>query len=160
MPPHNLGDSRNAEKEEQVPNQNSDLMMKLFRSDDKFSQMLTQYESTPESVRRSDRWRDYDIADDEDGGEDEEDEEDRGGGWGIVRDVYIVAREVARERIPGELSPSNYPGRHVARDEYPQRHVAREGVKMSLGIVVNVVVLLETHYTAWKVSFGLSTQNN
>ncbi|GJT39611.1 zinc finger, CCHC-type containing protein [Tanacetum coccineum] len=43
--------------------------------------------------------------------------------------------KVARERIPGELSPSNYPGRHVARDKYPQRHVARESVKMSLGIV-------------------------
>ncbi|GJU96160.1 reverse transcriptase domain, reverse transcriptase zinc-binding domain protein, partial [Tanacetum coccineum] len=44
--------------------------------------------------------------------------------------------KVARERIPGELSPSNYPGRHVARDKYPQRHVARESVEMSLGIVV------------------------
>ncbi|GJS00904.1 putative mitochondrial protein [Tanacetum coccineum] len=43
--------------------------------------------------------------------------------------------KVARERIPGELSPSNYPGRHVARDKYPQRHVARESVEMSLGIV-------------------------
>ncbi|GJW56009.1 ALP1-like protein, partial [Tanacetum coccineum] len=43
--------------------------------------------------------------------------------------------KVARERIPGELSPSNYPGRHVARDTYPQRHVARESVEMSLGIV-------------------------
>ncbi|GKD31339.1 hypothetical protein Tco_1242117, partial [Tanacetum coccineum] len=48
--------------------------------------------------------------------------------------------KVARERIPGELSPSDYPGRHVARDKYPQRHVARESVEMSLGIVVNVVV--------------------
>ncbi|GKF43401.1 hypothetical protein Tco_0129953, partial [Tanacetum coccineum] len=34
-------------------------------------------------------------------------------------------------RIPGELSPSNYPGRHVARDEYLQRHVAREGVNVA-----------------------------
>ncbi|GJZ35776.1 mediator of RNA polymerase II transcription subunit 11 [Tanacetum coccineum] len=49
--------------------------------------------------------------------------------------------KVARERIPGELSPSTYPGRHVARDKYPQRHVAREGVKMSLGIVRIVRVL-------------------
>ncbi|GKG57210.1 hypothetical protein Tco_0584636, partial [Tanacetum coccineum] len=45
---------------------------------------------------------------------------------------------VARERIPGELSLSNYPGRHVARDEYPQRHVARDSLEMSLGIMVNV----------------------
>nr|GEW38632.1 hypothetical protein [Tanacetum cinerariifolium] len=64
---------------------------------------------------------DDEMADDEDGGEDEEYEEDG---------------DIARERIPGELSPSTYPGRHVARDEYPQRHVAREGVKMSLRIVV------------------------
>ncbi|GKE83929.1 hypothetical protein Tco_1557671, partial [Tanacetum coccineum] len=40
--------------------------------------------------------------------------------------------KVARERIPGELSPSTYPGRH-ARDKYPQRQVARKGVKISLG---------------------------
>ncbi|GJY52619.1 retrotransposon protein, putative, ty1-copia subclass, partial [Tanacetum coccineum] len=46
--------------------------------------------------------------------------------------------KVARERIPGELSPSSYPGRHVARDAYPQRHVAREGLEMSLGIVHNM----------------------
>ncbi|GJR45521.1 hypothetical protein Tco_1313624 [Tanacetum coccineum] len=52
------------------------LMMKLFRSDDKFSQMLNQYESTPEFGSRSDRCGDDEVADDEDGGEDEEDEED------------------------------------------------------------------------------------
>ncbi|GJR29957.1 mediator of RNA polymerase II transcription subunit 11 [Tanacetum coccineum] len=49
--------------------------------------------------------------------------------------------KVAQERIPGELSPSTYPGRHVTRDKYPQWHVAREGVKMSLGIVRIVRVL-------------------
>ncbi|GJU49011.1 phospholipase-like protein [Tanacetum coccineum] len=57
--------------------------------------------------------------------------------------IRLISRQrslgkVARERIPGELSPSNYPGRHVARDEYPQRHVAREGVEMSLGIVMDL----------------------
>ncbi|GJS37049.1 reverse transcriptase domain-containing protein [Tanacetum coccineum] len=51
-------------------------MMKLFRSDDKFSQMLTQYESTPEFGSGSGGCGDDEIADDEDGGEDEEDEED------------------------------------------------------------------------------------
>ncbi|GKB81844.1 hypothetical protein Tco_0948739, partial [Tanacetum coccineum] len=50
--------------------------------------------------------------------------------------------KVARERIPGELSPSNYPGRHVARDEYPHRHVAREGVEMSLGIVAQSLSII------------------
>ncbi|GJT41076.1 hypothetical protein Tco_0940941 [Tanacetum coccineum] len=43
--------------------------------------------------------------------------------------------KVARERIPGELSPTTYPERHVARDEFPQRQVARERREMSLGIV-------------------------
>ncbi|GKD75735.1 hypothetical protein Tco_1334017, partial [Tanacetum coccineum] len=52
------------------------LMMKLFRSDDKFSQMLRQYESTPEFGSGSGGCGDDEIADDEDGGEDEEDEED------------------------------------------------------------------------------------
>ncbi|GKA62158.1 hypothetical protein Tco_0761677 [Tanacetum coccineum] len=54
------------------------LMMKLFRSDDKFSQMLTQYESTPEfgNASGSGGCGDDEMADDEDGGEDEEDEED------------------------------------------------------------------------------------
>ncbi|GJY40842.1 topless-related protein 3-like protein [Tanacetum coccineum] len=45
---------------------------------------------------------------------------------------------VARESIPGELFPSTYLGRHVARDLYPQRQVAREGLDLSLGIVVDV----------------------
>ncbi|GJS25913.1 hypothetical protein Tco_0486533 [Tanacetum coccineum] len=47
-----------------------------FRSDDKFSQMLRQYESTPEFGSGSGGCGDDEIADDEDGGEDEEDEED------------------------------------------------------------------------------------
>ncbi|GKD81459.1 hypothetical protein Tco_1348298 [Tanacetum coccineum] len=135
-------------------------MMKLFRSDDKFSQMLTQYESTPEFGSGSGGCGDDEIADDEDDGEDEEDdgedeEDEEDGDIVMYLDrVYIglyrhipgdmspgkSLGKVTRERIPDELSPSNYPGRHVAWDEYPQRHVAREGVEMSLGIVVNVVV--------------------
>ncbi|GKC08019.1 hypothetical protein Tco_0999629, partial [Tanacetum coccineum] len=84
--------------------------------------MLTQYESTPEfgNASGSDGCGDDEMTDDEDGGEDEEDEEDG---------------DIARESIPGELSLSIYPGRHVARDWYPQRQVAREGVDLSLRIV-------------------------
>nr|GEU59886.1 hypothetical protein [Tanacetum cinerariifolium] len=54
------------------------LMMKLFRSDNKFSQMLNQYESSSEFGNASGSGgRGYDeMADDEDGGEDEKDEED------------------------------------------------------------------------------------
>nr|GEY46880.1 hypothetical protein [Tanacetum cinerariifolium] len=47
---------------------------------------------------------------------------------------------VAQESYPGELFPSTYPGRHIAQDCYPQRQVAQEGLDLSLGIVVNVVV--------------------
>nr|GEW19472.1 hypothetical protein [Tanacetum cinerariifolium] len=55
------------------------LMMKLFRSDDKFSQMLNQYESSPEfgNASGSGGCRDDELA-----GEDEEDER-----MAIVRDV-------------------------------------------------------------------------
>ncbi|GJT57464.1 hypothetical protein Tco_0992518, partial [Tanacetum coccineum] len=47
------------------------LMMKLFRSDEKFLQMLNQYESTPEFDSGSGGCEDDEMADD-----DEEDEED------------------------------------------------------------------------------------
>ncbi|GKF36207.1 hypothetical protein Tco_0112965 [Tanacetum coccineum] len=50
---------------------------------------------------------------------------------------------VAREGIPFELFRSTYLGRHVARESYPQRQVARETPDLSLGIVANVVVILE-----------------
>ncbi|GJZ02893.1 hypothetical protein Tco_0520854 [Tanacetum coccineum] len=51
------------------------IMMRLFRSDDKFSQMLTQFEPSPEfgGASRSGRCRDDEPGDDEDGDEDEED---------------------------------------------------------------------------------------
>nr|GEX81146.1 homeodomain-containing protein [Tanacetum cinerariifolium] len=54
------------------------IFMRLFRSDDKFSQMLTQLESQPEysGGTRSGRSVDDELGDDEDGGEDGEDEDD------------------------------------------------------------------------------------
>ncbi|GJV00569.1 hypothetical protein Tco_1329839 [Tanacetum coccineum] len=54
------------------------MFMKLFRSDDKFSQMLTQLESMPEygGGSGSGGCGDDEPGDDEDGGEDQEDEED------------------------------------------------------------------------------------
>ncbi|GKB87119.1 hypothetical protein Tco_0959391 [Tanacetum coccineum] len=54
------------------------MFMKLFRSDDKFSQMLTQLESQPEygGGSGSDGCGDDESGDDEDGGDDEEDEDD------------------------------------------------------------------------------------
>nr|GEV42101.1 hypothetical protein [Tanacetum cinerariifolium] len=54
------------------------MFMRLFRSDDKFSQMLRQLESQPEygGGSGSDGCGDDEPGDDEDGGEDEEDEDD------------------------------------------------------------------------------------
>ncbi|GJY43465.1 hypothetical protein Tco_0431678 [Tanacetum coccineum] len=109
------------------------MMMRLFRSDDKFSQMLDQFESSPTFGGASGigEGRDDDPGDDEDGDKDEEDGDSPTKSLG----------KVVRESIPGELSSSTYPRRHVTRDWYPQRQVAREGVELSLGIVVNVVVI-------------------
>ncbi|GJV01755.1 ALP1-like protein [Tanacetum coccineum] len=64
-------------------------------------------------------------------------------GTNILTENYVgptvLLGIVAGERIPVELSPSNIPQRHVARERYPQRQVARESPELSLGIVVNVV---------------------
>ncbi|GJS43698.1 RNA-directed DNA polymerase, eukaryota [Tanacetum coccineum] len=73
---HNSGDVEKLKKKNKYLTKQVNLMMKLFRSDDKFSQMLTQYKSTPEFGSGSGGCGDDEIADDEDGGEDEEDEED------------------------------------------------------------------------------------
>ncbi|GKD39862.1 hypothetical protein Tco_1260069, partial [Tanacetum coccineum] len=45
---HNFADVEKLKKKNKYLTKQVNLMMKLFRSDDKFSQMLTQYESTPE----------------------------------------------------------------------------------------------------------------
>ncbi|GJY49362.1 hypothetical protein Tco_0439318 [Tanacetum coccineum] len=54
------------------------MMMRLFRSDDKFSQMLSQFESSTEfgGASGSGRCGDDEPGGDEDGDEDDEDEED------------------------------------------------------------------------------------
>ncbi|GKB01986.1 hypothetical protein Tco_0830030 [Tanacetum coccineum] len=61
---------------------------------------------------------------------------ERGKAAGALPVLVGSLGKVARERIPGELSPSNYPGRHVARDEYPSDMSPGEGVEMSLGILI------------------------
>ncbi|GKE74772.1 hypothetical protein Tco_1536813 [Tanacetum coccineum] len=55
------------------------MMMRLFRSDKKFSQMLNQFESSPEfrGTSGSDRCGDDKPGGDEDGDEDQEDQEDQ-----------------------------------------------------------------------------------
>nr|GEY22625.1 hypothetical protein [Tanacetum cinerariifolium] len=75
---HNSGDVEKFKKKNKYLTKQVNLMMKLFRSNDKFSQMLNQYESTPEfgNASGSGGCGDDEMASDEDGGEDEEDEED------------------------------------------------------------------------------------
>ncbi|GKB86104.1 hypothetical protein Tco_0958376 [Tanacetum coccineum] len=60
------------------PNHTSKMMMRLFRSDNKFSQMLDQFESSPEfgGPNGGGGCGDDEPGGDEDGDEDEEDEED------------------------------------------------------------------------------------
>ncbi|GKD38314.1 hypothetical protein Tco_1258521 [Tanacetum coccineum] len=65
-------------KRENVLTRQVNMFMKLFRSDDKFSQILTQLESQPEigGGSRSGGRGDDEQGDDEDDGEDGEDEDD------------------------------------------------------------------------------------
>ncbi|GJQ94845.1 hypothetical protein Tco_0005984 [Tanacetum coccineum] len=65
-------------KSEKLLTKQVNMFMKLFRSDDKFSQMLTQLESQPEygGGSGSGGCGDDEPGDDEDGGEDGEDEDD------------------------------------------------------------------------------------
>ncbi|GKA82448.1 ARID DNA-binding domain-containing protein [Tanacetum coccineum] len=70
---HNSGDVKKLKKKNKYLTKQVNLMMKLFNSDEKFSQMLNHYESTPEFGSGSGGCGDDEMADDEDGGEDEED---------------------------------------------------------------------------------------
>nr|GEX66922.1 hypothetical protein [Tanacetum cinerariifolium] len=73
-----LADIDRLKKRERLLTKQVNMFMRLFRSDDKFSQMLTQFESQPEygGGSGSDGFGDDELGDDEDGGEDEEEEDD------------------------------------------------------------------------------------
>nr|GEY10811.1 RNA-directed DNA polymerase, eukaryota, reverse transcriptase zinc-binding domain protein [Tanacetum cinerariifolium] len=77
---HNSVDVKKLKKKNKYLTKQVNLMLKLFRSNDKFSQMLNQYESSPEfdNATRSGGYGDDEMADDENDDEDEEDEEDGG----------------------------------------------------------------------------------
>ncbi|GJZ63177.1 RNA-directed DNA polymerase [Tanacetum coccineum] len=80
-PPQSTVDPANVEKlKKSYKNltKQVNMMMRLFRSDDKFSQMLTQFESSPEfgGASGSGRCGDDEPGGNEDSDEDEEDEED------------------------------------------------------------------------------------
>ncbi|GJW49516.1 hypothetical protein Tco_0090867 [Tanacetum coccineum] len=90
------------------------MFMKLFRSDDKFSQMLTQLESEPEIGGGSGSGGDDEPGDDEDGDEDGEDEDDR--------NVSLSSFSV--RLIPSDMSPGK-PIPATSRPGFP-RFVAGE----------------------------------
>nr|GEV34462.1 hypothetical protein [Tanacetum cinerariifolium] len=75
---HNSADVKKLKKKNKYLTKQVNLMNKLFRNGDKFSQMLNQYESLPKfgHASGSEGCEDDEMADDEDGGEDEEDDED------------------------------------------------------------------------------------
>nr|GEV61588.1 hypothetical protein [Tanacetum cinerariifolium] len=73
-----IPDVGRAQKDEKLLTKQVNMFMRLFRSDDKFSQMLTQLESQPEygGGSGSGGCGDDELGDDEDDDEDEEEEED------------------------------------------------------------------------------------
>nr|GEW43835.1 hypothetical protein [Tanacetum cinerariifolium] len=73
-----FADIARLKKREKLPTKQVNLFMRLFRSDDKFSQMLTQLKSQSEfgGGNGSGGCEDDEPGDDEDGDEDEEEEDD------------------------------------------------------------------------------------
>nr|GFB41973.1 hypothetical protein [Tanacetum cinerariifolium] len=73
-----FADIARLKKHEKLLTKQVNMFMRLFRSDDKFSQMLTQLESQPEygGGSGSGGCGDDEPGDDEDGVEDEEEEDD------------------------------------------------------------------------------------
>nr|GFA85726.1 hypothetical protein [Tanacetum cinerariifolium] len=146
--------------------------MRLFRSDDKFSQMLTQLDSQPKygGGSGSGGCGDDEPGDDEDGNEDEEDEDDSSRATSCPGKPSALTLnfltelcgpdDVSREGIPFELFRLMYPGRHVARDKYPRRQVAEDFSELSLGKMVTVVVSLDfvglAHYLSPQQSWLLT----
>ncbi|GJX33615.1 hypothetical protein Tco_0243470 [Tanacetum coccineum] len=96
------------------------MIMKLFRSDDKMSPMLTQLESQPEfgSGSESGGVGDDEPGDDEDGGEDEEDDEDADS-LSLCRPRMSLGKESPSsfplQPIPGDMSP----GIRIPSDKSP-----------------------------------------
>nr|GEU37963.1 F-box domain, leucine-rich repeat domain, L domain-like protein [Tanacetum cinerariifolium] len=84
------------------------FMMSLFKSDSKFSEMFSQFESGGASGSEG-------CGDDEEGSDHQDDEDEDGDGPTVSLGI------VAGEGIPCERSPANIPRQQVARETYPQR---------------------------------------
>ncbi|GKC43470.1 hypothetical protein Tco_1061192 [Tanacetum coccineum] len=127
-----VGDVEKLKKKNKYLIKQVNLMMKLFRSDDKFAQMLNQYESTPKFGSRSGGCEDDEMADDEDGGEDEEDEEDgdtlsratcRPGKLSTVALISLTeikwAPQCRSGKSPGKESLASFPLQFIPGDKSP-----------------------------------------
>nr|GEW26940.1 hypothetical protein [Tanacetum cinerariifolium] len=107
------------------------MIMELFRNDDKMSQMLTQLESQPEfgSGSGSVPCGDDESGDDEDGDEDEDDEEDDDRRCYIWVNIDLYLADNARI-IPGDMSPgineSKNNGRRIPGDMSPGKDVTKQ----------------------------------
>ncbi|GKE15457.1 hypothetical protein Tco_1423034 [Tanacetum coccineum] len=101
-------------------------MMRLFRSDDKFSQMLDQFESSPEfgGASASGGCRDYEPGGDEDGDEDEEDGD---------RKSSTMAVNSLAETMQAPPSHSGKLPRKVSLASFPLQLIPDD---MSLGIAI------------------------
>ncbi|GKF29625.1 hypothetical protein Tco_0095967, partial [Tanacetum coccineum] len=113
-------------KREKVLTRQVNMFMKLFRSDDKFSQMLTQLESQPEigGGSGSDGRGDDEQGDDEDDGEDREDEDDDEDREDEDDSYEMLGSPKKKCRlIPGDMSPGK--GKKILLQPLPGRHVAR-----------------------------------
>ncbi|GJX07158.1 hypothetical protein Tco_0195090 [Tanacetum coccineum] len=93
-----------------------DFMMSLFKSDSKYSDMFSQFESGGANGSGG-------CGDDEESADAQKDEDEDGDGDRIV----------AGERIPSERSPANFLQRLVAGEKYPQRQVDGESPEFSPG---------------------------
>nr|GEX64557.1 F-box domain, leucine-rich repeat domain, L domain-like protein [Tanacetum cinerariifolium] len=137
-----------------------DFMMRLSKSDSKYSDMFSQFESGGASGSGG-------CGDDEEGVDDQDDEDEDGDGFGTGLRIFLGDMSsgnmchrgtnfltgkyvgpivslgiVAREGIPYERSPVNIPRRQVAEEMYPQRQVVGESLELSLGNGLNVVVTI------------------
>nr|GEZ65884.1 hypothetical protein [Tanacetum cinerariifolium] len=91
------------------------MFMRLLRSDDKFSQMLTQLKSQPEygGGSGSGGCRDDEQRDDEDGGEDEEEEDDSP----ALSPGKVSHSSFSVRLFPGDMSP----GKTIPGDKSPAK---------------------------------------
>ncbi|GJZ64370.1 putative reverse transcriptase domain-containing protein [Tanacetum coccineum] len=130
---HNSGDVEKLKKKNKYLTKQVNLMMKLFRNDNKFSHMLNQYESTPEFGSGSGGCGDDEMADDED----EEDEED--GDFVMYLDRFYIG--LYRKSAKNDFSTAM-----LERKKSPNRLVVDEDVNDDNSVVAMNPTTMEKLY--------------